>query len=155
MLSIVLFGVLLTAVTVSLHTAGTVIYIRFARSRMKNRGRTSSEFRLVQMCQAIGTTASALLLLHLIEVLLWAVAYYAIPTIETPSTAEDCIYFSMVTFTSLGFGDIVISNSWRLLSGIQAMAGMLVFGWSSALLFAAMTFVGGFGKPGIQNSPPD
>ena len=52
----------------------------------------------------------------------------------------------MVTFTSLGYGDIVVSSSWKLLSGIQAMAGMLVLGGSSALLFTAMNFIAGFQK---------
>ena len=146
MLSITLFGVLLTAVTVAMHTAGTVVFIRFSRRRFEVRQVKLSEFRLTEMCRVIGVTASVLLTLHLAEVLMWAFAYYTIPGIQTPSTVEDCIYFSMVTFTSLGYGDIVISSSWRLLSGIQAMAGMLVFGWSSALLFAAMNFVAGFQK---------
>lgn len=146
MLSITLFGILLTAVTVAMHTAGTVAFIRYSKYRFRVRGKKPAEFRLLDMCRVIGITAAVLLVLHLVEVLMWAFAYYTIPGIETPTTVEECIYFSMVTFTSLGYGDIVISSSWRLFSGIQAMAGMLVFGWSSALLFAAMSFVAGFGK---------
>lgn len=146
MLSITLFGILLTAVTVALHTAGTVAFIRYSKHRFRVRQVKPAEFRLLEMCRVIGIVAAVLLILHLAEVLLWAFAYYTIPDIHTPSTIEECIYFSMVTFTTLGYGDIVIGSSWRLFSGIQAMAGMLVFGWSSALLFAAMNFVAGFSK---------
>lgn len=146
MLSIILFGILLTAVTVAMHTAGTVAFIRYSKNRFRVRKTKPAEFRLLDMCRVIGITAAVLLVLHLVEVLMWAVAYYTIPGIETPTTVEECIYFSMVTFTSLGYGDIVIHSSWRLFSAIQAMAGMLVFGWSSALLFAAMNFVAGFAK---------
>lgn len=130
-----------------MHTAGTVALIRYSTHRFQVRGVRPAELRLLEMCRVIGITAAVLLVLHLGEVLMWAFAYYTIPGIQTPSTVEDCIYFSMVTFTTLGYGDIVISSSWRLFSGIQAMAGMLVFGWSSALLFAAMNIVAGFGKP--------
>ncbi|MEM1303714.1 MAG: potassium channel family protein, partial [Planctomycetota bacterium] len=54
------------------------------------------------------------------------------------STLEEATYFSTVTFASLGYGDIVITGPWRLLSAIQAMNGLLVFGWSTALLFAVV-----------------
>ena len=59
-----------------------------------------------------------------------------LPGVEELTTWEDAIYFSIVTFTTLGYGDITISGGWRLLSGIEAMSGILLFGWSAALLFA-------------------
>lgn len=146
MLSITLLGILLTTVTVSLHTVGTVAWIRYASRRQHATAVLQTELSILDMCRVIGAIAFVLMLLHLTEVMLWASAYYLIPSISTPDTIEECIYFSMVTFTALGYGDIVISSKWRLFSGIQAMAGMLVFGWSSALLFAALTNVAGFSK---------
>ena len=49
---------------------------------------------------------------------------------------ETALYFSFVTFTTLGYGDITLSEGWRLLSGIEALNGLLLVGWTTALLFA-------------------
>ena len=45
------------------------------------------------------------------------------------------IYFSMVTFTTLGFGDVVLTGQWRTLASIQAANGVIIFGWTTALIF--------------------
>ena len=47
---------------------------------------------------------------------------------------EPAIYFSMVTFTTVGYGDIILSPEWRLLSACEAVAGLIMFGWSSAIV---------------------
>ena len=51
---------------------------------------------------------------------------------------EAAVYFSFVTFTTLGYGDITLSEGYRLLSGIQALNGILLVGWSTALMFAVV-----------------
>ena len=51
---------------------------------------------------------------------------------------EAAIYFSFVTFTTLGYGDLTLSDGWRLLSGIEALNGILLDGWSTAVLFAVV-----------------
>lgn len=66
-----------------------------------------------------------------------------LPGLDTFQTFEQSAYFATVTFASLGYGDIVISGPWRMLSGIQAMNGLLVFGWSTALLFAVVERIWG------------
>ena len=53
-------------------------------------------------------------------------------------TFETAVYFSFVTFTTLGYGDITLSESGRVLSGIQALNGILLVGWSTAVLFAVV-----------------
>lgn len=151
MLTITLFGILFTAMTVFLHTAGTVIWIRYKSGSKRLRDPSRSNPRLLELCGIIGTTACVLLIVHILEVLLWAIAYYSLPAITELKDFQDSVYFSMVTFTSLGYGDIVISSKWKLLSGIQAMAGMLVFGWSSALLFAVLVDVAGLNRSTSQN----
>lgn len=49
---------------------------------------------------------------------------------------ETALYFSMVTFTSVGYGEIVLEGSWRMLASIQGAIGVTLFGWTTALIFS-------------------
>jgi Ion channel len=69
--------------------------------------------------------------LHTIEIWSYAVLYRLLG--ET-RTFEEALYFSTVTFASLGYGDIVLSPRWRLLSAIEAANGVILFAWSTAFL---------------------
>jgi Ion channel len=83
----------------------------------------------------------------ILEVLLWAAAYMALGEIKD---LEPAFYFSMVTFTTLGYGDIVLDERWRLLASFEAATGIIMFGWTTALVLAAVqsTYFGKkFGKP--------
>ena len=82
-------------------------------------------------------TALYLFYLHVLEAILWAAAFLVLP-IEELSTFEEATYFSIVTFTTLGLGDVAIHKPWRLLTGLEAMKGLLIFGWSTAIFFAIM-----------------
>lgn len=130
MLKSILVGLLLTIVTVGVHVTGTTWWIN--RLLYLNKTQNNKKF---QDLRILFSTATVLLLLHIFEVIIWAVSYLYIEQIDHIDSLEEASYFSIVTFTSLGYGDLVIDNSWRLLSGIQSMAGLFVFGWSTALLF--------------------
>ncbi len=78
----------------------------------------------------------ALLFLHMVEVIFWAAAYYALPGHAGLSSFSESIYFSIVTFTTLGYGDITLSTQWDALAGMEAMVGIVVFGLTTALIFA-------------------
>jgi voltage-gated potassium channel len=74
-----------------------------------------------------------IVLLHLIQVGLWAVVYWLaheVPTLET------AVYFSLVTYTTIGFGDVVLGPGWRVAAGIEGLTGVLLIGWSTAFVFA-------------------
>ena len=73
---------------------------------------------------------------HLIQIALWAVAFLMIGEI---STFEKAFYFSAENYTSLGYGDIVLSDRWRLLGPLEAINGLLLFGLSTAMMFAVMS----------------
>jgi hypothetical protein len=80
--------------------------------------------------------AQALLLMvaaQLVEVAVWAALFVALGEFGQFSAA---FYHSAVNFTTLGYGDIVMSPEWRLLGPLEAVAGMLMFGISTAVLFA-------------------
>src|SRR5215475_11973366 len=76
-----------------------------------------------------------IVLLHLIQVGLWAVVYWQareVPTLET------AVYFSLITYTTIGFGDVVLGPGWRVLAGIEGLAGIILIGWSTAFVFAVV-----------------
>jgi hypothetical protein len=70
-----------------------------------------------------------------LEVWLWALLYLLNPLITTLPDLETAYYFSMVTFTTLGYGDVVLTGQWRTLASIQAANGVIIFGWTTALIF--------------------
>jgi len=73
---------------------------------------------------------------HLTQIALWAVAFLLSGQI---SGFETAFYFSAQNYTALGYGDIVLSERWRLLGPLEAINGLLFFGLSTAVLFAVMS----------------
>jgi hypothetical protein len=69
----------------------------------------------------------------LIEASAWAVIYVVVDAIPN---LEKALYFSTVTFTTLGYGDITLNEDWRLLAAFQAANGTIMFGWTTALVVA-------------------
>ena len=83
-------------------------------------------------------------LASILEVVLWAFAYLQLGAIEG---LEPAIYFSMVTFTTLGYGDIVLHEGWRILASFEAINGIIMGGWTTAIVMWAVTRVY-FTEPG-------
>jgi hypothetical protein len=77
--------------------------------------------------------AGWMILLHLVEISVWAVFYVWRDAIGDLTTA---LYFSAVTYTTTGYGDVVLPEGWRLFGGIEALTGILMCGWSSGFFFA-------------------
>ena len=75
------------------------------------------------------------------QVWAWAMLYRLIGAV---GSTEEALYFSTTTFTTLGFGDITLDDQWRLLSSFEGANGLLMFGWSTALIFAAVQKVYGY-----------
>lgn len=70
-----------------------------------------------------------------IDVWLWAAVYYFLGAI---TTIEEALYFSTASFTTIGYGDVVLGREWRLLSSFEGANGMIIFGWITALVIAAV-----------------
>ncbi len=135
MLNSIIVGLLMASVTIAIHASGTIFWINYLRHfgrRTPHRNVGLNRLRI--LC----TTATALLTLHILEVVVWGFIYMLLVGGKAFDTFEEAVYFSTVTFASLGYGDVVIAGPWRLLSAIQSMIGLLAFGWSSALLFAVV-----------------
>lgn len=133
-------GLVLTVITVCIHAIGTAWWIGVLKRLTPSSNRYT---RKVMPIRVLCLTALLLLLLHLVEVVPWAGLYLLLPDQVSLSTFEESAYFATVTYTSLGYGDVVIQGPWRILSAIQAMNGLLVFGWSTALLFAVVERIWG------------
>jgi hypothetical protein len=80
---------------------------------------------------AIITGVLYILAIHTISVWIWATVFYSLGAVEG---FEPALYFALVSFTTLGFGDITLSADWRLLSGLTAANGFISFGWSTAYM---------------------
>jgi len=131
----VLVGAVVVAVTVVIHAGGTIALLRFLKPHIGAIGKATGWFRTLRIL--IGTVL-LLVAMHVIEILLWALVYLSLLPDGELQSAEDAVYFSFVTFTTLGYGDIVLSGPWRIVSGIEAMNGVLLAGWSTAMLFTVV-----------------
>ena len=80
--------------------------------------------------------AAWIITFHLLEIGVWATFYWwshALP--DLPSS----IYFSAVTYTTTGYGDLVLPPDWRLVGGVEALTGILMCGWSTGFFFAVVS----------------
>jgi len=128
----ILIAGLLTLVTIAIHGGCTAATLRtLYRVNAKHWAMRS----LAMKVAVIATLVIVMLGASLLEAWLWSLAYLSVGAIEG---AEQALYFSIVTFTTLGYGDIVLDESWRLLGSLQAAVGIVVFGWTTALVFAAI-----------------
>jgi hypothetical protein len=78
---------------------------------------------------------SALLLLHVAEAVVWALFFVAVGGLPD---LESAAYFSLASYTTVGYGDVVLPEPWRLLGPIEAAVGVLMLGWSTGVLVAVI-----------------
>lgn len=76
--------------------------------------------------------------ISMLESLLWSVPYLFFDVIEG---FERALYFSMVTYTTLGYGDVVLPERWRLLGSFEAASGIIMFGWTTAIVMSAIRHI--------------
>jgi len=76
---------------------------------------------------------SAIIVLHMIEIAIWAAFYFGNSLF---SDFETSLYFSTTSYTTIGFGDVVLPRAWRMLGGIEGVTGVLLCGLSTAFVFA-------------------
>jgi hypothetical protein len=86
----------------------------------------------LQYTFVIVATGTLLVAGHFVEVILWAYVYAMVDAVP-PGT--DLVYFSFGNYTTLGYGDVVPVPQWHLLGPITALNGVMLIGWSTALIF--------------------
>jgi hypothetical protein len=80
-------------------------------------------------------TVSVLMAAHACEVLVWSLAYGLVDAVPA---GTNLLYFAFVNYTTLGYGDVVPVERWRLMGPMTAMNGVLLFGWSTAVIFEVL-----------------
>jgi hypothetical protein len=80
-------------------------------------------------------TVLVLMAAHISEVMVWALAYFLV---DAAPVGANLVYFAFVNYTTLGYGDVLPVPDWQLLGPMTAMNGILLFGWSTAVIFEAM-----------------
>jgi hypothetical protein len=131
MLRQMLLGAAISFCNIAIHATVMVAVIRVAR--IASEGATSRPS--LRLTAIMGAAASVLMAAHLAEVVVWSFAY-SIIGVAPPGT--DLVYFSFVNYTTLGYGDVTPLERWRLLGPMTAMNGVLLFGWSTAVLFEVL-----------------
>jgi hypothetical protein len=138
MLANLSLGTAVMSLTVMTHTVGLVLLTRLMlgivawfRLHRHDFGRTV----------AMVATVQGLFLIHAVEIWTWALVYLALGLFQS---FEGALYFSTSTFATIGYGDVVLADEWRLLGALEGVNGFLLIGWSTAYLIAASTRHGPF-----------
>ncbi len=141
MLRQILVGSAVSVCNIAIHAFVMAIVIWAARTA----GTMATSRQSLRMITVMIATVSSLMAAHIAEVLVWALAY-AIIDVAPPNSG--LIYFAFVNYTTLGYGDVTPVERWNLLGPMTAMNGVLMFGWSTAVIFEVLrktliTFRGG------------
>jgi hypothetical protein len=126
-----LVGGAVSACNIMIHALVMATVVQVARMASTKRASRPS-LRLIVVMIA---TVSVLMAAHASEVAVWSLAYAIVDA--APSDA-DLLYFAFVNYTTLGYGDITPVERWRLLGPLTAMNGVLLFGWSTAVIFEVL-----------------
>ena len=130
MVSQLLIALCLMALCVTIHAGGVTSALRWVR-----RHRYPAE-RFWRSTWFFVCVAGWMILLHLCEISVWAFYYFWREAITDLPAA---LYFSAVTYTTTGYGDLVLPEEWRLVGGVEALTGILMCGWSTGFFFAIVS----------------
>ncbi len=127
-----LIGSFLVTATIMYHIIGLIIMVVILKKLEK---RVIHVHQLMRAVILVGFSGLFVLGVHVSEIWLWAIALIQVDAVPD---LESALYFSTVTATTVGYGDLVVENNWRLLASFEAMSGILVFGISTAFLMAVL-----------------
>jgi hypothetical protein len=131
MLSRLPIALALMGLCVMIHAAG----VSWALKRLRGY-RSPRQFRKVMRLFVF--VAAWIVLLHVAEIGVWALFYLwrdAMPDLAS------ALYFSAVTYTTTGYGDLVLAEGWRVLGAVEALTGILMCGWSTGFFVAIVSRV--------------
>jgi len=131
MLNQILVCAAVTVCNIAIHALVMTLAIGVARAA----GRKPTTYPLWRLASVMILLALVLMAAHTGEVLVWALAYLLVGAV--PGDAN-LVYFAFVNYTTLGYGDVVPVPQWQLLGPMTAMNGVLLFGWSTAVIFEVL-----------------
>ena len=130
MLSIFLSACVLSFLTVAVHATGIAVLVR---GLIRHHPPTTSTWLITRMLLRM---IWWLVLLHLVEISIWGLFYLWRGCLPN---AEAAFYFSASTYTTLGYGDVVLAKPWRLLAPIEGLMGVLMCGLSTGYFFVVVS----------------
>lgn len=146
---LVLLLVLVTA-CVAIHAVGVFVVLKWVtRTGIYN----MLPLRISSMIWILARVVYGLLLVHLLQIFVWALCFSFAGCFDDFRTA---FYFSATSYSTVGYGDVVPEGDWRLLGAIAGVTGVLMFGWSTGLLFSIVNqMMGVLKKQKMQREAPE
>jgi hypothetical protein len=126
-----LLGGGVSLVNILIHALVMTIVVRLAQTASMKKISHPSLFLIAVMIP----TMSVLMGAHVLEVIVWSLAY---SMVDAAPAGANLVDFAFVNYTTLGYGDVVPVERWRLLGPMTAMNGVLLFGWSTAVIFEVL-----------------
>ena len=124
----VIYGTLCLGICLVIH----VIVLAASVPILKQQGLLAAARNAIfQMTLLTTIMLIAIVVAHALQIWLWAIIWILTDAVADLNTA---IYFSTVTYTTLGYGDVILSPEWRIFATFSAVAGLLTFGISTAFL---------------------
>lgn len=131
MIAKISYAWVLMAACVTIHAVGLTLVLRWLKTRA-----SQVEWRFLPATWMLIQVAGWTLFLHALEISLWAVFYYWQQCLPDFNSA---VYFSAMTYTTTGYGDVVLSHAWRLVGAVEALTGILMCGLSTGFFFAVVS----------------
>jgi voltage-gated potassium channel len=135
MLTELSLAALIVAVCLFLHVAGVLTMAEWLLQHREYLERKNAKMRYASLLIVL---FSGVMFLHVTETTLWAAFYY---TQALFSDFETSLYFSLTSYTTIGYGDVLLPQKWRLLGAIEGVSGVLLCGVSTAFIFAVISAV--------------
>ncbi|MFG3593769.1 potassium channel family protein [Bradyrhizobium sp. RDI18] len=126
-----LVGAAASGCNIAIHALVMVTVIRVARLADE----LATAYQTVRLIAIMIAAVTVLMIAHLAEVLVWTLTYAAV---DVAPEGTDLMYFAFVNYTTLGYGDVTPVKRWHLLGPMTAMNGVLLFGWSTAVIFEVL-----------------
>ena len=135
MLTNIAIAIAIILITVAIHAGGMVLILhKLENYDMKHRKHKKYPAWQVHINWVTGAIL-VMFFASLLEVMVWAATFIALNAIQG---YEQALYFSVVTYTTLGYGDVLLDENWRLLGSFAAVNGIIMFGWTTAIVIAVV-----------------
>ena len=131
MLDQLLVGGAVSVCNIAIHASVMTLVVLVAHAAMAKRPAWQS----VRLTGVMIATVLVLMVAHTAEVMVWSLAY---SIVGAAPAGSHLIYFAFVNYTTLGYGDVIPVPDWQLLGPMTAMNGVLLFGWSTAVIFEVL-----------------
>lgn len=141
MLQLILATIMVAAIVI-IHLVGLAMLTRVLRSH----SRILDKKRITPLTLLLTATVG-IFALHTLEIWAYAIVYLKLGAF---ANFEQALYFSTVTYSSIGYGDVLMTYRWRIFAAIEGPAGIIMLGWSTAYLVSLLGQLKLFGQDWLR-----